>query len=134
MSKATPTLGKYMSTAPHTVGAEVTLDRASKMMNELRVRHLPVLAGGKLIGILTDRDIQMVETFKDVDPAQVKVEDAFTPDPYITNPDAKLDEVCDTMASHKYSSVLVVDNQKLVGIFTWVDALHAMKELLHRKH
>lgn len=134
MTKAIPTISKYMTTTPHTVGAEVSLDKASKMMNELRVRHLPVLSGGKLIGILTDRDVQMVETFKDVDPSQVKVEDAFTPDPFIANPHARIDEVCDTMANHKYSSVLVVDNHKLVGIFTWVDALHAMKELMNRKH
>jgi len=122
-----------MTTIPHTVGADATLDKASKMMSELRVRHLPVLSGGKLVGILSDRDIQMVETFKDVDPTQVKVEEAYTPDPYMTSPSARLDEVCEKMAAHKYSSVLVVDNQKLVGIFTWVDALNAMNEILGQR-
>ena len=131
--KAMPTIRKYMTTAPHTVGADATLDKASKMMAELRVRHLPVLAGGKLVGILSDRDVQMVETFKDVNPREVKVEEAFTPDPYMTSPESRLDEVCDKMAAHKYSSVLVVDNNKLVGIFTWVDALNAMKEVLAQR-
>lgn len=131
--KAMPEIQKYMTTVPQTVGAETTLDKASKMMAELRVRHLPVLRGGKLVGILSDRDVQMVETFKDVDPRKVTVEEAYTPDPYITSPSAKLDEVSDKMATHKYSSVLVVDNNKLVGIFTWVDALNAMKEILAQR-
>ena len=133
MSKAMPTIAKYMTTMPHTVGVETTLDKAEKMMSELRVRHLPVLNGGKLVGIVSDRDIKMVETFKDVDPASCSVEDAFTPDPYITNPGARIDEVAEQMAAHKYSCALVVDNHKLVGIFTWVDALQAMKELLNQR-
>jgi CBS domain-containing protein len=37
------------------------------------------------------------------------------------------------MAAHKYGSALVVDNHKLVGIFTWVDALSAMHELLETR-
>ena len=131
--KSMPSIQKYMTSAPHTVGADVTLDKASKTMGELRVRHLPVLRGGKLVGILSDRDVQMVETFKDVDPREVKVEEAYTPDPYLTSPSARLDEVCDKMAAHKYSCVLVVDNNKLVGIFTWVDALNAMKEILSQR-
>ncbi|GIL18527.1 MAG: hypothetical protein BroJett040_22780 [Oligoflexia bacterium] len=134
MSKAMPTISKFMTTLPHTVGTDTTLDKAEKMMNEYRVRHLPVLHGGELVGILTDRDIKMVETFKDVNPKEVKVEDAYTPDPFIVSPHSPLSEVCDQMAHHKYSCVLVVDNKKLVGIFTWVDALNAMKELLGQRY
>lgn len=134
MSKAMPTISKFMTTLPHTVGTDTTLDKAEKMMNEYRVRHLPVLHGGELVGILTDRDIKMVETFKDVNPKEVKVEDAYTPDPFIVSPHSQLAEVCDQMAHHKYSCVLVVDNKKLVGIFTWVDALNAMKELLGQRY
>ena len=134
MSKAMPVVSKFMTSLPHTVGVDVSLEKAEKMMNELRVRHLPVLDGGKLVGIVSDRDIKMVETFKDVDISKVKVSDAFTPDPYITKPDSKIDEVAEYMANHKYSCVLVVDNHKLVGIFTWVDALHAMKELLSQRY
>lgn len=128
--KAVPTIQKYMTTVPHTIGAEQTLEKAIRVMNEYRIRHLPVLSGGQLVGILTDRDIKLVESFKDVDPAKVTVDEAFTPDPYITSPDAHLNEVCAEMVLHKYGCVLVEDNRKLVGIFTWVDALRAFDELL----
>lgn len=119
-----------MTMVPHTIGVEQTLEKAIHVMNEFRIRHLPVLSGGQLVGILTDRDIKLVESFKDVDPKKVTVDEAFTPDPYITSPHALLNEVCAEMVLHKYGCVLVEDNKKLVGIFTWVDALRAFDELL----
>jgi acetoin utilization protein AcuB len=128
--KSIPTISKYMTTVPHTIGAEQTLEKAEKMMTEYRVRHLPVLSAGKLVGVLSDRDLKIVESFKDVDPTKVKVNEAYTPQPYTASPQANLSEVCAQMVLHKYGSVLVVDNNKLVGIFTWVDALRAFDELL----
>lgn len=128
--KAIPPISKYMTALPHTIGVDQPLIKAEQMMSEFRVRHLPVLDGGKLVGIISDRDVRLVETFSDVDPQKVTVEEAYTPDPYITNPNAKLNEVCAEMASHKYGCALVVDNHKLVGIFTWIDGLQALNELL----
>ncbi len=128
--KAIPNVSKYMTTLPHTIGAEQNLSKAEKMMTEYRVRHLPVLRGGKLVGILSDRDVRLVESFRDVDPEKVSVEEAFTPDPYIISPTSSLADVCSEMAAHKYGCALVCDNHKLVGIFTWVDALTAFNELL----
>jgi acetoin utilization protein AcuB len=130
MSKSIPQIAKYMTTQPHTIGPDQTLAKAETLMREFRVRHLPVLKGGKFVGILTDRDLKLVESFKDVDVNKITVEEAYTPDPYAVSPTASLDEVCSEMAAHKYSCVLVVDNKNLVGIFTWVDALNAMSELL----
>lgn len=131
--KAVPEIKKYMTMVPKTIGFDQSLQKAEKVMNELKIRHLPVLDGGKLVGILSQRDIKIVSSFKDVDPAKVTVEEAYSPDPYITTPDAKLDEVVEMMAAHKYGCVLVADSHKLVGIFTWVDALKAMKELLNQR-
>jgi len=131
--KAIPTIQKYMTTMPHTVGAEQTLTKAEGFMREYKIRHLPVLKGGKLVGILTDRDIALVESLSGVDPKKITVDEAFSPEPYFTTPDAKLDEVVSIMAEKKYGCVLVQDNKKLVGIFTWVDALNAMSELLNQR-
>lgn len=128
--KAIPTIAKFMTTLPHTVGVEQSLTKAGKMMAEYRVRHLPVLQGGDLIGILSDRDVRLVESFRDVDPDKITVQEAFTPDPYIVSPTASLSEVCSEMSRKKYGCVLVTDNKKLVGIFTWIDALNAFEELL----
>lgn len=133
MSKAIPTVQKFMTVLPHTIGADQTLEKAEKMMAEHRVRHLPVLDGGKLVGILSDRDLRLVESFRDVDPREVKVSEAYTPEPYVTNPAAPLTEVCKEMAAHKYGCALVLDNHRLVGIFTWVDALNAFDQLMETR-
>lgn len=131
--KSIPAIQKYMTAMPHTIGNEQCLTKAHEIMREYRIRHLPVLKAGKLVGIITDRDLALVEALRNVDPNTVSVEDACTPDPYIVEPSAKLHEVCEEMARHKYGSVLIVDNNKLVGIFTWVDALNAFSELLETR-
>lgn len=128
--KAIPSVSKYMTTLPHTIGAEQNLKKAEKMMSEHRVRHLPVLQGGKLVDILSDRDVRLVESFLDVDPEKVTVEEAYTPEPFIVSPTSSLATVCSEMASKKFGCALVCDNHKLVGIFTWIDALNAFDELL----
>lgn len=116
--KAIPNVQKYMTTLPHTIGAQQTLTKAEKMMHEYKVRHLPVLEGGEIVGILSDRDLKLVESFHDVDPNEITVAEAYTPDPFIVSPNASLAEVCSEMASRKYGCALICDNNKLVGIFT----------------
>lgn len=133
MSKTIPTVQKYMTYVPKSIGFDQTIEKALDYMRELRVRHLPVLKGGKLVGILTDRDVNLVMGFNDADPKTMTVDEAYTPDPYFTKPDAKLDEVASEMAEHKYGCAIVVDNNKLVGIFTEVDALRALSDLLHTR-
>lgn len=107
------------------------MSMAHKMMREHQIRHLPVLTGGKLMGVLSDRDLNLVETLRDVDVEKVLVEDAMTSDPYTVSPDTPLDSVVGTMAEHKYGCAVVMQNNKLVGIFTTVDACRAFAELLH---
>ncbi|MBS2013589.1 MAG: CBS domain-containing protein [Deltaproteobacteria bacterium] len=122
-----------MTTAPHTIGADQTLSKAHAMMREHSIRHLPVLSGGKLVGVLTDRDLRLVESLKDVDPAKLMVEEAMTSDVFVVEPDMSLDEVVGTMGSKKIGSVVVMQNQKVVGIFTTVDVCRAFAEMLHTR-
>ncbi len=130
MSKTIPTIQKYMTTSPHSVTAEETLAKASEMMKTLKIRHLPVLEGTQLKGIISDRDILVMESFKDVDLQRQQVNDCAVEQVFTVTPDAQLDEVCDRMAENKFGCAVVMDNHKLVGIFTWIDALRAMSELL----
>jgi acetoin utilization protein AcuB len=131
MTKPIPPIRKFMSEAPHTIGADQTMAQAHKLMRAHRIRHLPVLSGGKLVGIVSAGDLHLIETLKDVDPEEVKVEDAMTQAPYTASPDSPLDEAVRQMAEHKFGSVVVMQNQKVVGIFTTVDACRAFAEMLH---
>jgi acetoin utilization protein AcuB len=130
MTKAIPTIQKYMTTSPHTVGSDQKLSHAHAILHEHRVRHLPVLRGGELVGMLTERDLALIESLKDVDPHAITVEEAMSTGVYRVSPDSPLDEVVSEMASKKYGSAVVVQNGKVVGIFTTVDVCTAFGELL----
>ncbi len=130
MSKTVPSIQKFMTTSPHSIGADQTLAGADEMMKKYGIRHLPVLEGGQLVGLITDRDLKFIKGFKDVNPALSKVKDIAVSDVFTVDPDAMLDEVCEEMAFKKYGCAVVMSNSKLVGIFTWVDGLLAMSDLL----
>jgi acetoin utilization protein AcuB len=132
MSKAIPAIRKYMTASPHTIGADQSLDRAHAMMREYRIRHLPVLRGGRLAGVISERDLALLESLPDLDASQLSVEEAMSTEVYAVSPDVRLDEVAAEMAAHKYGCAVVVIENKVVGIFTLVDVCRALGEILHR--
>jgi acetoin utilization protein AcuB len=130
MTKPIPTVQKYMTNNTHTVGSDQQLSHAHALLREHRIRHLPVLRGGELVGMLTERDLALIETLRDVDPHKLTVEDAMSQSVFRVSPDRPLDEVVSEMAAKKYGSAVVVQNGKVVGILTTVDVCNALAELL----
>jgi acetoin utilization protein AcuB len=120
----------FMSVCTQSISRDQTLATAHKMMREHRIRHLPVLDRGVLVGIVSDRDLRFIETLRDVDPEEVLVEEAMTREPYFVAPDALVKDVADEMARHKYGCAVVMDRAKIVGIFTTTDALRALVSVL----
>lgn len=131
MSKPIPPIRKYMSMNPHTLGIDQTLAHAHEVMRTHRVRHLPILDGGSLVGLLSIRDLQLIEGLRDVNPEEVSVEEAMSSEVYAVSPDTPLDEVVESMAENKYGCAVVMQNHHVVGVFTTVDACSALAELLH---
>ena len=129
MSKAIPMIQKYMSTTPHSIGADQRLDSAMELMKKYSIRHLPVLKAGGLIGILSDRDIKLALGIRGVDPTKTAVDEIATDEVYITQPDIPLNEVVSQMAEKRIGSAVVVQNHKLVGIFTSTDAMRVLGEI-----
>ena len=119
-----------MTEAPHTIGHDQTLAAAHRMMHKHSIRHLPVLDAGKLVGILSLRDLHFIETLKDIDQEQVQVSEAMSPDVFAIGPRSSLRKVAAEMAEQRYGSAIVIDNGRVVGIFTTVDALTALSSLL----
>ncbi|MBL4637348.1 MAG: CBS domain-containing protein, partial [Kofleriaceae bacterium] len=56
-----------MTKSPHTVGQEQSLSRAHEIMRKYTIRHLPVLHGGHLVGVVSLQDLDLTESLKDVD-------------------------------------------------------------------
>jgi len=131
--KAMPTVDKYMTASPHTIGIDQPLSHAHQLMSKYKIRHLPVLSAGKLVGVLTDRDLHLVETLKDVVPDKVAVEDAMTVNPYSVTPDTPLDQVASQMAEHKYGCAVVLEGGHVVGVVTTVDLARVLAETLRAR-
>jgi acetoin utilization protein AcuB len=131
--KPIPQVMKYMTAAPLSIEKDAPLLDAAILMQQNKIRHLPVTYQGKIEGILSSTDINLIRTINGLDIEKLKVMDCFTANPYKVRPDAALNEVLDEMAENKYGCVIVDDNDHLVGIFTWIDALKASKHLLESR-
>jgi acetoin utilization protein AcuB len=120
----------YMTPNVHTIGVRRTLAEARDMMRELKVRHLPVMKGGELVGLLSDRELALVESLPGVNPKKVTVDEAMSQDVFVVSRDAPLALVARRMAQRRLGSAVVVERGEVVGIFTAVDALNALDFLL----
>ncbi len=127
--KSIPKLTKYMTTTPFAINSEATLAEAMDVMKDKRIRHLPVVKEGKVFGLVSDRDLQSVYAFAGTNPKTIRVGDICTDELYLTKPDALIDEVASEMAARRVGSAVVVDNGKLVGIFTATDACQALSDI-----
>jgi acetoin utilization protein AcuB len=119
-------ISRWMSTKPVTIGPRETLADARREMDEGGFRRLPVLEQGKLIGIITDRDLrqhlgQLEHTRVDA----VMAKQVITATPHML-----LDEAANLMVKHKIGGLPVMDNGKLVGIITAIDMLRAFGQVL----
>lgn len=128
--QADTTIESFMTPAPQSIGSAQPLARAHAYMREQKIRHLPVLEGGKLVGMLTERDLAIAALFENVDPNALTVEEAMSTEVYAVPPSAKLAEVVREMAEKKYGSAVVLEKTKVVGIFTTVDACRALAAML----
>jgi acetoin utilization protein AcuB len=121
-------IGEHMTECIHSVGKTQTLRRAAQYMREHRVRHLPVLHGGELVGMLSDRDIVLMEGAEGLSADEVTVEDAMSTEPYKVAADTPLKQVLQDMAERGVGSCLIVDGAKLLGIYTSSDAVRMLAE------
>jgi acetoin utilization protein AcuB len=128
-----PPIARYMTCQPWTIRNDAKLSQAQQLMREHGIRHLPVLEGGALVGIVSERDLRLIETIPGTDPDELTVEEAMVSDVYTVTAFDAVDVVVDKMAERKYGSAVVLSRRGAVeGIFTTVDALQVLSEVLRR--
>jgi acetoin utilization protein AcuB len=113
-----------MTPFPYSVDIGDSLRRARGLMVEHQIRHLPVMQGRSLVGVLSDRDLKRA-----LDPSlglpsedELFVRDAYVTDPYVVDSSTALDVVLDHMAGHHVGSAIITSHGRLAGIFTATDA------------
>ena len=117
-----------MTREPKTLGRNDQLSLADDLMQQERIRHLPVLdEDGRLTGVLSRRDVfrgALASALGYGQHAQQRlletlfVKDAMTPEPRTIAPDAPLAEAAELMATRKIGCLPVMQGGKLVGILT----------------
>jgi acetoin utilization protein AcuB len=128
-----PSVSHVMTAQPWTIERDATLSDAHALMSAHQIRHLPVLEDGRLVGLITQRDLRLLEATTRIDAATTPVDRAMTERPFIVTGDTALDEVVAIMSDHKYGSAIVVGRDGVEGIFTSVDACRVLAELLQRE-
>jgi acetoin utilization protein AcuB len=132
MTNDARTVAAWMTAQVHTIGDDQTLAEARDRMHHHDVRHLPVLHGGHLVGVVSTRDIALVEALPGVDITQVTVDEAMAEEPWTVTRDTSLAQVAGVMAERKLGTAIVVDSRdadKVIGVFTTTDALRALAAL-----
>jgi acetoin utilization protein AcuB len=131
-AQSTRTVGEVMTACPRSVRYDQTLAEASALMSEHAVRHLPVLKDGGVVGVLSDRDVAVIESLAATPPERIRVVEAMTPVPYAVPAGTPLVRVVRRMAAEKYGCAIVTDasGRDAIGIFTTTDALGVLRTLL----
>ncbi|HXF74989.1 MAG TPA: CBS domain-containing protein [Methylomirabilota bacterium] len=127
-----PIVGSVMTSFPYFVEADDTATKMEAMMDRHGIRHLPVQHKGKIVGIVSERDLHhyvkrsMPEEEKD----KIRARDIMIGDPYIVPFRAPLNEVVFEMARRRIGSVIVQRHGKLAGILSSIDVCRILGEYL----
>jgi acetoin utilization protein AcuB len=130
MPKAPRAIELYMTSALHVVNAADSVAEVSARMRRHGVRHMPVLQGKKVVGVVSLRDLQVVEVLRDIDPTELTVERVMAGDPYVVDPEDDVARVAAHMAEQRIGSAVVAHGDQLKGLFTTTDALRALAAVL----
>lgn len=107
---------EIMTREPSTLSPASTIGEAATIMRQNDCGSVPIVEGGRLVGIITDRDIVIRILAGGKDPKTAHVSEAMTADPVTVGPDASLDEAQKVMAERQVRRLPVVENGRLVGL------------------
>jgi acetoin utilization protein AcuB len=141
MSARTQVVSDVMRTPVITIASEAGLDRALLIMRSQRIRHLPVVEDGVMVGLISDRDLRL--SMKEMEegpggapkgyylPALTKVTAVMIANPVTATPDMPLERAATVMSERKFGCLPVIDEQKRpVGIVTETDMLRLLTRML----
>ena len=93
------------------------------------IRHLPVVQQGKLVGLIAERDLALIDGLSERKRDKIQVRQLMRIHPFMCGPDDSLIDVVRVMIEHKLGSVIVVEQGVPVGVFTTIDAMRRLVEL-----
>lgn len=130
--KPMPHVVSLMTPLPHTIEASRSIHEAKAIMDTEGIRHLPVTSEGRLVGMLSERDLKLAFGLAATASSEeiLNVGDVCNLDAYVVEYDTPVDHVLMYLAENRLSSALVTRNGKLVGLLTNTDVYRHYVELL----
>jgi CBS domain-containing protein len=115
-------ISELMTPDVEVIAPDESLQRAAQRMDELNVGALPVCSDGKLVGMITDRDITVRATAAGLSPVDTRVSEVMTEATRTCSPDESVDEVMKQMGDVQIRRLPVIDDHDtLVGIVSLGD-------------
>ncbi len=113
------------------ISPDMSLQEAYQTMQKKGIRHLPVLDGEKLVGVITDRDLRLATSALAPTPflPGAKVAAVMCKTPFTADPADPVEDAARTMREKKIGCRPVTDNDRLVGIITGLDLLDALMRM-----
>ena len=130
MLNPTAPIQQFMTRSLPTVAPETALSVAREMMEENRLRYLPVVSQGQIVGILRARSETAVDEFGVFTVDEGTVQGAMMVGPACVPSSCPLRDVVHTMAHENIAVVLVVEAGQLKGMFTDIDAVKLLAMVL----
>jgi acetoin utilization protein AcuB len=130
--KKMPSVGAVMTSFPYSVDIEERVVKIETMMDEHGIRHLPVQQDGRVVGVVSERDLHhRIDRGAPMDEkARLSARDVMVSDPYVVSFTTPLNEVTAQMASRHIGSAIVVRRGKLAGILSAIDVCRIFAEYL----
>jgi CBS domain-containing protein len=110
-----------MTESPKTLGPTMNAEDAAGMMAQFDVGVIPVMDEGRLLGLVTDRDLVVRVLAGRKDPAEITLGDILTGSPVTATPDMGIAEARDLMAEHRIRRLPVMKGDALVGVLSLGD-------------
>jgi CBS domain-containing protein len=117
-----------MTADPRSIAPGDPIVDAARLMRDEDIGSLPVTEEGRLVGMITDRDIAVRVIAEGRSPQSTTVGEVFSREPVTAQPDQDLDEALRLMARHQVRRLPVVEGDRLVGILAQADIALEEKE------
>ena len=128
--KIMPPVQKFMTYLVKTIDVNQSVSQANDLMRKLHLRYLPITKAGALVGVLTDKEVHMILSLKGHDSSDMKIEDFYSNDFLKFSPETLMDEVLSNMIEKRASCAIVIENEKLIGVFSEMDAYKRLLDFL----
>jgi CBS domain-containing protein len=107
-----------MSYRPATIGEFETVPNAAELMRANVIGTLPVVEHGRLLGIVTDRDLVVRAMARGESPWDLRVRDVMTPAPAVCTPEEPIARVVERMIARRVRRLIVVDEGAVAGLLS----------------